>query len=326
MGLAKYIQRIFDLFPNRQSESTKSRIEDFNSEKLKTRVLLLYRETLSDRDGSYTLTDNREYEFWSAMHTALQHFTGQIRLSKQRTNREIEDAIAFVMECSTSDFLGFIELSFKIKTQYMVFPDEAELIDAINVIFNHENAPFELTHFVRIDVEEEETPSVFPLRHLPAPGKYTKTVAYPQIIVVDDQVVQKEIVSPALTVLAKPYFEAANKEFLGALQDYREGKNEDCLTKCGSSLESVLKVICKRNNWPFNENDTLEPLLNTVIDESVLESYYKQTLKITAIIRNRRSTSHGGGSEVRTASRSIAQYVISSTAAAISLIVEECDH
>lgn len=327
MDLSKYIQRVFDLFPNRQSESMKLRIEDFISERLRTRILLLYRETLSDRDNSYTLGVNREYEFWKAMHNALQHFTGQIRLSKQQSNGEIEDAIAFVMECSTSEFLGFIELSFKIETQYVVFPDEAELINAINVIFQHENAPFELTHFVRMEVEEELTPSVFPLRHLPAPRKYTRieTVAFPQIIMVDDQVVQKEVVAPVLTVLAKPYFKAANQEFLDALKDYREGKNEDCLTKCGSSLESVLKVICKRNNWPFNENDTLERLLNTVVDESALESYYKQTLKITATIRNRRSTSHGGGSEVRTARRSIAQYVISCTAAAISLIVEECD-
>ena len=325
MGLSVYLKRIFDIFPNRQSESTKNGIKYEIPEKLRTRVLLLYHETLSDRNESSTLSVNRGYEFWSAMHAALQHFKGQFRLSKQQTNREIDDVLAFVMECSTSDFLGFIELSFKLKTQYALILDKAELIDALNIIFQHENAPFELTHFVRKDVEEDVTPTVFPLRNLPVPRTYIKTVAFPQIIVVDDQVVQKEIVAPALTVLAKPYFEAANKEFLDALKDYREGKNEDCLTKCGSSLESVLKVICKRNNWPFNENDTLEPLLNTVVDESSLESYYKQTLKITATIRNRRSTSHGGGSEVRTANRSIAQYVVSCTAAAISLIVEECD-
>lgn len=327
MGLSVYLKRIFDVFPNRQSESTKNRVKNEISEKLRTRVLLLYRETLSDRNESSTLFVDRGYEFWSAMHTALQHFTGQFRLSRQKTDREIDDVLAFVMECGTSEFLGFIELSFKLETQHTLFPDEAELINAINVIFQHENAPFELTHFVRKDVEEDLTSSVFPLRDLSGPRTYTytKTVAFPQIIMVDDRVVQKEIVAPALTVLSKPYFEAANKEFLDALKDYREGKNEDCLTKCGSSLESVLKVICKRNDWPFNENDTLEPLLNTVVDKSSLESYYKQTFKITATIRNRRSTSHGGGSEVRMANRSIAQYVISSTAAAISLIVEECD-
>lgn len=325
MDLSKYIQRVFDLFPNRHPESTKSKTKWVVSEKLRTRILLIYREVLSERNDTYSSSVNRGYEFWIAMHNALQHFTGRFRLSAQPTNSEIDDAIAFVNECSTSEFLGFIELSFKLETQYTVFPDEAELIDAINVIFQHENAPFELTHFVRNEVEEKTTPIGIPLGAIPVPRKYIKTVAFPQIVVVDDQVVQKEVVAPALTVLAKPYFEAANMEFLDALKDYREGKNEDCLTKCGSSLESVLKVICKRNNWPFNENDTLERLLNTVVDESALESYYKQTLKITATIRNRRSTSHGGGSEVRTARRSIAQYVISCTAAAISLIVEECD-
>ena len=149
----------------------------------------------------------------NAYRTATLHWPDTVVLNN-KFNREIDDAIAFVMECSTSEFLGFIELSFKLETQYVVFPDEAELIDAINVIFQHENAPFELTHFVRIDVEEV-TPSEFPLRHLPVPGKYTKTktVAFPQIIVVDDQIVQREIVAPALTVLAKPYFEAANMEF-----------------------------------------------------------------------------------------------------------------
>ena len=41
-------------------------------------------------------------------------------------------------------------------------------------------------------------------------------------------------------------FTSADQEFIEALEDYRKGDYGDCLTKCGSSLESTMKIICDR--------------------------------------------------------------------------------
>ena len=62
----------------------------------------------------------------------------------------------------------------------------------------------------------------------------------------DDEVTHTEAVMPALTVLADPAYRAANDEFRKALEDLR-GDFEDCLVKCGSGFESVLKVLCQKN-------------------------------------------------------------------------------
>ena len=53
-------------------------------------------------------------------------------------------------------------------------------------------------------------------------------------------------------------------EFRKALDDYRKGDTEDCVAKCGSAFESVLKVLCQKNGIPFDANkDTAGPLLKT---------------------------------------------------------------
>ena len=107
---------------------------------------------------------------------------------------------------------------------------------------------------------------------------------------------------------------------------YRTGTSYgDCLTKCGSAFESTLKVLCERNDLTFERHDTAGKLLPVVIENSTLESFFEQPLMLVATIRNRLSSSHGGGSQVRAPSRQIARYTLTSTAAAIVLLVETAD-
>ena len=47
--------------------------------------------------------------------------------------------------------------------------------------------------------------------------------------------------------MGAPHFEAANVEFRDALDEYRKGHYGDCLTKCCSSFESVMKSLCKQH-------------------------------------------------------------------------------
>jgi Domain of unknown function (DUF7014)/Abortive infection C-terminus len=147
---------------------------------------------------------------------------------------------------------------------------------------------------------------------------------HPEVIVRTNQASYALAVEPAIQLLADPRFEAANLEFLGALEDYRKGRYGDCLTKCGSALESTMKLICRHKGWPYNENATAAPLLNVIRTRSGLESFFVQPILNIATLRNRFSTAHGGGTTPRSVPAHKARYAINATASAILLLVEEC--
>ena len=278
---------------------------------------------------------------------------------------QVQDALTFLMNCDTNEFFDFIELSFKLELTPQAMGDENQVIDAINEIFRSddiserlrnrilllyrdvisgqwsragdytfefwsqmhnslehlygrpqlydvENEPYKLTQLVRIEEKK---------------GHYThiRTSAYPKIIRVEDEAVYSEAIAPALSALSAPHFEPANAEFQEAMEEYRKGHYGDCLTKCGSAFESVLKILCKRNRWSFSETDTAAPLLKIVISNSSLNTFFEQPLMLIATIRNRLSSAHGSGSHPRSVERHIGQYAVSSTAAAIVLLVHEAD-
>lgn len=323
MNLINRLKRICDVYSRRVSQHGSDIERESLSVTLRNRILLLYRDIVSGawRGNSY---DDFTQEFWSEMHNSLQHLYARPELSSVRTNTLIDDVALFVRECDTSEFFDFIELSFKLDSTFRVMPNENDVVDAINEIFHIEDAPYQLTQIVKVEEKvSDDNVGNYPFSR---PGITTiRTVAFPQVIRADEELTHSEAVAPALSVLNAPHFEVANKEFLEVMKEYREGSYTDCLTKCGSSFESVLKVLCERNGWRYNETATIAPLLEIVIEKSNLEPFYKQPLMLIATIRNRFSSSHGGGSNIRTVTRHVAQYAITITAAAIVLLVTEID-
>ena len=148
-----------------------------------------------------------------------------------------------------------------------------------------------------------------------------KVETYPQIIRYDNEILQQTAIKPALTLLSASAFREANKEFLDALTDHRKGDYQDCLTKCGSAFESVLKIICEQNGWPAGRD--AGKLLNAVLSKTALPGFLKHPLIQIAIIRNELGSAHGAGAEPRHATQHLAQYTINITASAILLLVEE---
>ncbi|WP_376741120.1 DUF7014 domain-containing protein [Yersinia enterocolitica] len=91
---------------------------------------------------------------------------------------------------------------------------------------------------------------------------------------------------PALTLLNVAKFKHANDEFLRALEDHRTGYYRDCLTKCGSAFESVMKVLCAKNSLPFKETDTASTLLRILLGNRQLNQFWEQPLILIATLRN----------------------------------------
>ncbi len=298
--------KVFGVFSRRVASRTpppKPLTNEFRN-----RVLIRLRDALGD---SY----NADL-FWGEVHKKLQYLHGRPRLFQGATTTSpMMDAIAFLMDCSDGHFLDFIELAL----EHWRFNSSEQVVTDFNQFLRVDDLPYAVTDYVWTETFEP-VPSLGG-----APRKGTRLTAYPQVIVRGSQATHALAVEPALTLLKRTEFKTANAEFLEALADYRKGDHGDCLTKCGSAFESVLKIVCDRNGWPFDQKDTASVLLSTVFSHKPsLEPFLKEPLTIVATLRNRLSTAHGAGTTPKTVSSNRAEYTINATAAAILLLVSEC--
>lgn len=311
------LRLIFDVFSRRHSGRAYE--PDRVSETVRNKVLLLCRDVFSGRwrepwssPGDYTQT------FWEEIHRSLQYLHGRPKLSQAPEARTPwDDVLYFLLRCEPHEFLDFVELIFRVECLFHVVSDENELVEAVNEIFRSERAPYQVTPIVK----REEKPTG---GHPPfSSGTVIRTVAFPKVVRAEDEVTFTEAISPVLSVLADPAYSAANLEFRDALEEYRKGDYGDCLVKCGSAFESVMKVLCQKKGWGFNPQGTAAPLLKTVLARTSLDSFFEQPLMLIATLRNLLSKAHGAGHQARQVERHVAQYAITSTAAAILLLVHE---
>ena len=255
--------------------------------------------------------------FWLEIEKKLQYFHGRLNLmNRPKSDRDCE-AIAFLSQCSDEHFLDFVEMTFQSDCFRNSNASQVGMVGNINKFLEQDNLPYSLTEFVH-----EEVPGPASLPHLQAMTS-TRIAAYPRIIRRESEVLHRTAIAPALSLLQNPVFASAHQEFLDALTDYRKGDYGDCITKCGSSFESTLKIICKRKGWPYKENDTASALITTIMQKTSLDSFFKEPLTLIATMRNRLSTAHGAGSQPRTAPKHVARYAINTTASAILLFVDE---
>lgn len=302
------LKSIFDVFSRRAVDLDADYKPTRISDRLRGRILLLYRDVASGQWGG----GDHSWRFWTEVHNSLQHLCARPRLSSRATTDATQDTFAFLTDCDTSELLDFIELSFKVSSMQLIVGEGKDFVDALNEIFRVEQAPYQLTPMVWIKESTGNTSTI-------------RLSAYPKVVRSEDDATYTMGVAPSLGILAAPHFEAANLEFREAMEEYRKGDYGDCLTKCASALESVLKVLCKGNKWPFSESDGVGRLLEVVVGETGLDSFFTQPLMLIATIRNRLSKSHGGGTTIRTVERHVAEYAVTSTAAAIILLVREAD-
>lgn len=254
-------------------------------------------------------------EFWAEIYRRLQYRTGRVALSVTDNGHDIREAANYVMSCSAAEFLDFLEDVFDNPVFFHVNSADKNIVDELNAILRQDNLPYTLTYFVHEDVEIQS--GMF------QGHRGTQTTSYPKVIVKGSEIVQQEAIAPVLQLLSQPHFKAADAEFLAALEDYRKGDIGDCLVKCGSALESVMKVICDRRKWPYRQTDTASSLVKIMIAHTSLDPFFESLLLGVATIRNRMSSAHGAGVTVKQPARHVAQYALNLTASAILLLVQE---
>jgi hypothetical protein len=314
MSLTDRLGQFFDVFSNRQKAHGPGYKPPTISRELHGRILLLYSEVISGRLNTrgWGYAEDHGAAFFAQMHQALRLLYGRANLAEQRQHSEAEDVMAFTNQCTAEHLFDFIEASFKLDVSSRMFGEENQFVAALNDIFRRDGAPFQVLPGV---TREEPGPRYVSIIR----------VAFPRVVRVDEEAAHTEAVLPALSVLADPVYAGADDEFRRALQDYRAGDYADCLGKCGSAFESVLKVLCKKNGITVQPGkDTAGHLIPPVLTKSTLDAgTFQEPLTLVARMRNRLSSSHGGGSTVRNVDRHVAQYAVTATAAAIVLLVHD---
>src|SRR5213078_4510253 len=154
-----------------------------------------------------------------------------------------------LLACSDGNFLDFVEYALE---SYWYLDSAEKVVSDFNQFLHVDDLPYAITDYVWIDTMEVMMGGT--------QRKGRRLTAYPQVIARGSQVTHALAIEPALTLLKHPDFVAANAEFLDGLADYRKGDHGDCLTKCGSAFESVLKVICARNGWPYDQKHAADAL------------------------------------------------------------------
>ena len=258
-------------------------------------------------------------DFWSEIRDKLQYLYGRPRLASRKHGEFIsgqEDTKLFLFECPDEQFLDFVELIFQSSDIWRRDLHPNDLIGPINEFLVADDLSYHLTDYVYVYAQDAARP--------PYPTSQLRTLeSYPQIIRRDSEVLHETAIKPTLTLLSHPNFTSANEEFLDALKDFRGGDYRDCVDKCGSSLESVMKIICDRKGWPYQQTDPAAKLLSQILPNSTLDTFFEQPIMLIATIRNRLGKAHGAGTQQKAVSRHVASYVINATASAILLLVEE---
>lgn len=322
MTVTKFFNRVFNVFSRRR---TTNGLTHEIPQSFRNRVFLWLADVFGNTrtsfnpawSGGYGLGDYRS-EFWSQVHKFLQFHQGLPQLAPHSQSPG-EDAIAFLHSCDGEVFLDFLEYIFRVDCYFYVMMPEQQVVEELNELFRHDDLPYHVTEFIKEEVREIRTDHPFAGRET----TNTKMIAYPQVVMRSSDVVHAHVIEPTLTLLRRPVFRNANDEFLEALTDFRKNDFGNCLTKCGSALESVMKVLCKENRWAYDEKDTASTLVKIMIDKLKLDGYYEPILMIVATLRNRLSKSHGAGAVDRSVSRPVAEYAVNSTASAILFLVQE---
>ena len=145
-----------------------------------------------------------------------------------------------------------------------------------------------------------------------------------EIIRVDSQLSHSEIIKPALHLLNEKIYSGANQEYLTAHDHYRHGRYKECLNDCLKSFESVMKAVCKKHNWQYNDSDTAKKLLDVCFQNNLVPTYLQahfSSLRSSLesgvpTVRNKLS-GHGQGIEPVNVPEYMASYLLNLTATTI---------
>ena len=150
-----------------------------------------------------------------------------------------------------------------------------------------------------------------------------------QIVRIDSEFVHSEVVQPALRILNREEYAGAQQEFLQAHEHYRAGRTKEALNECLKSLESVMKSICDRRGWSYDQGAGANKLIGICFDNGIVPPFWQtQFAALRGLLEGGVPTArnklggHGQGAAPQPVPDHIAGYVLHMTAAAVVFLAE----
>jgi len=151
-----------------------------------------------------------------------------------------------------------------------------------------------------------------------------------QLIEITSEFTFKEMVEPALALLANPIFAAADGEFRDAIDEFKQRNYDDCIADCGNAFESTIKVIAAQKGWnDVKPTDNASKLIDALYRHDLIPPWMqeqmtglRQMLQGAPTVRNKEA-SHGAGEAPRKVSKALAAYQMHQTAAAILFLISQ---
>ena len=154
-----------------------------------------------------------------------------------------------------------------------------------------------------------------------------------ELIKLDSEYIHQEVMLPALEILRRPGFEAANKEFMSAHDHFRKREFKPAIGFACDAFESVMKVICAKRRWAVAPTAPAKELIDACIQNGLIPTYMESQLtgmhkglrgtleSGLPVVRNKQG-SHGGGTEIRSVEPHFAAYALHLAATNILLLAE----
>jgi hypothetical protein len=150
-----------------------------------------------------------------------------------------------------------------------------------------------------------------------------------KIIKIDSKLLHIDIIKPALNLLNTEQFKNANEEFLSAHEHFKFGKFKECLSDCLKAFESTMKIICFKNKFAYEKNDTSKNLISVLIKNQFIPSYnetqlnaIKQLLESSIPTIRNKNSGHGQGPDQIILKKELASYMLYITGTTIKFLFD----
>ena len=203
-------------------------------------------------------------------------------------------------------------------------------LDVVELSFNAIDSDTRSFEYLgRSDASDRADAAIDELNHRFKEHRVGYQYSPPQIVRMDSEFIHSEVVKPALGLLNQAHYAGAKQEFLEAYEYYRKENSKEALSCCLKAFESVMKAICDKRDWKYENSATSKSLIQICLKNELIPSYWQQhytSLKSfleSGVPTGRNKLSgHGQGTKPTSVPNHLVAYMLHMTASTIVFLAE----
>lgn len=293
----------FELFSRRNAPKPEVDVYTYDKipEKLRVQIIHILNETFDSHSASHV--------FWNMFVKGIKKEFGLLKLDGYSHQKCIEN--------------------------FLLTSNDRDVIDAIDLIFYHIDQLLRLAESRNFNTDEDRLlinrmkSAIEELNYRFKQHNVGYEFINGELIQINNQLVHRDIVRPAIQLLFEEGFETASDEFLEAHEHYRKGEYEEAITDAERAFESTMKIICHKKGYEYDEKAPAKKLINTLLQNEFIPQYLQNhfnhlcnTLECGLPTIRNRNGSHGQGVKQIEIPEYMAKFAINLCASNIVFLVD----